>query len=83
MPPLSPITIKNQLTFAEILNYCLVFCLHREENLGGNSPGKAKITVYHVYPEAQVSCLCEQGELHTPSFNHSGNCSQLALTFIS
>lgn len=83
MPPLSPITIKNQLTFAEILNYCLVFLFAQRRKSRGNSPGKAKITVYHVYPEAQVSCLCEQGELHTPSFNHSGNCSQLALTFIS
>ena len=81
MPPLSPITIKNQLTFAEILNYCFLFAQRRKSR--GNSPGKAKITVHHVCPEAQVSWLCEQGELHMPSFNHSGNCSQLALTFVS
>ena len=30
-----------------------------------------------------MSWLCEQGELHMPSSNHSGNCSQLALTFVS
>ena len=42
MPPLSPITIKNQLTFAEILNYCLVFCLNREENLGVTHLAKQK-----------------------------------------
>ena len=42
MPPLSPITIKNQLTFTEILNYCLVFCLHREENLGVTHLAKQK-----------------------------------------
>ena len=60
---------------------CFLFAQRRKSR--GNSPGIAKITVYHVCPEAQVSWLCEQGELHMPSFNHSGNCSQLALTFVS